>query len=466
MSIAAIDQDGESVTARRIRQTAALLPALLIAYSVLIDPLANLGGETSLDYQGFAVEMKEKSTDLARFFIPPLFAAALFLACAARQASSLWQRATTFWLAAFLGLAVVSCAWARNPEISLTLAVYQTMLCATLALAVATARDADRILAALFWLFVVVVAVNLAFVVTRPPGPIGHPGIYPYKNTLGGSATCGLLFALLFLTRGSRLVRLIALGTALGAVYLLHASDSKTAVAMALAAPVLAFALYGAQQLLRIPILVLLVAGTAAALALLAIGSQLFGFASGDILTLVFGEATFTGRTYVWSFIQSHIADQPILGHGYRGFWGIGPDSPKLRAEIEFIRITGSSHNGFLDNLLDLGIVGFVVCLAFIVSIFQAIQRRTMRPAGLTVFYLAVVLFVIGRNLMESVILWSTFFDNLLFILVGFLAGQDQAMSRQPLRSDEAAASTENSDEVRWRAHGPAPAFLHERRTP
>jgi exopolysaccharide production protein ExoQ len=231
----------------------------------------------------------------------------------------------------------------------------------------------------------------------------------------------------------------VAVVTAVGAVYLLYASESKTAIVLALACPLLAIGLYGLQRLSRIPLLVLMALGAATSAALFVIAAQSLDLRGGDILLLLFGDDNFTGRTHVWSFAWSHIADQPLLGHGFRGFWGIGPESPKLRAEIEFIRITGSAHNGFVDNLLDLGAVGLAVCLAYILSIFQAIQRLTVRPGGVTVFYLTVVFFVIGRNMMESVILWSTFFDNLLFVLVGFLAGQDQRLAAQ-----SASASSPN----------------------
>ena len=148
----------------------------------------------------------------------------------------------------------------------------------------------------------------------------------------------------------------------------------------------------------------------------------------------MFGDETFTGRTHVWSFVWSHIVEQPIFGHGYRGFWGIGPASPKLHAEIQFITITGSAHSGYLDTLLDLGAAGFAVYLVYLFGVLRAVGRIGVRSPASSIFYLSVVIFVLGRNAMESVVLWSTFFDNLCFVLVGFLACLGSSARRESTR--------------------------------
>ena len=69
-----------------------------------------------------------------------------------------------------------SSLWSLDTGTSFNLAVYQIILCASLGLSVWVSRDPKRILKHVFWMFVAVVAVNLAFVVMRPPGPIGHQG--------------------------------------------------------------------------------------------------------------------------------------------------------------------------------------------------------------------------------------------------------------------------------------------------
>ena len=416
---------GQTTDAAWPRRIASALPALLIGWSALIDPLLNLNPVVEIDVGGYTLEGDAKSTLLTRFVIPGLCALALALWTAARSARPLASpRAVALPLAAFLLLAVASSAWALDPATSLTLTIYQILLCTTLALAVAVSGDPGTILKHLFVLFLVVIGVNVLTAAVRPPGPIGHQGIYPYKNTLGSAAACGFLFTAFFVVKGGWLTRAAAVLGSAGAVFLLVVSESKTALALALLAPVLAMALYGISRLLAVNIFALLICGAVLAAALFVIAAQLWSFDGGDVLTLLFGDETFTGRTHVWNFALGHIAERPWLGHGYRSFWGIGPDSPKYSAEIEFVRTIGSSHGGFLDVFLDLGLAGFLLLILFIFGVFTACARTALRPASRTIFYLTVVFYVLGRNAMESVILWSTFFDNLSFVLVGFLALQ------------------------------------------
>ncbi len=414
-----------------VRRIASALPAVLIGYSALIDPLLNLNPVVEVDVGGYALEGEPKSTILTKLVIPGLCALAITLWTAARSARPMVAPGVVMApLAAFFLLALASAAWALDPAPSLTLTIYQILLCTTLALAVAVSGDPGMILKHLFVLFLVVIGVNVLTAVVRPPGPIGHQGIYPYKNTLGSAAACGFLFTCFFVVKGGWPTRVAAVLGSAGAIFLLVISESKTALALAVFAPVLAIALYGASRLAAVNIFAFLIGGTVFAAALVVVAAQFWRFDSGDVLTLLFGDETFTGRTDVWNFAAGHITERPWLGHGYRSFWSIGPDSPKYSAEIEFVRTIGSSHSGFFDVLIDLGLAGFVLLILTIGGVFAACARSGLRPALHTIFYLAVVFYAIGRNAMESVILWSTFFDNLSFVLIGFLALQTERQAR------------------------------------
>ena len=243
------------------------------------------------------------------------------------------------------------------------------------------------------------------------------------------------VFRLFFQFERGLLTKAIACFTATGALALIIASDSKTALALMIMAPAIAISIYLSSRLLAI--------GPAVA-STLVIGlcvsgfvmiSAATGFSVEDLMLVTYGDATFTGRTDIWSFIYTHIQQSPILGNGFRGFWSLGGASPKHGSEIEFIRTIGSGHNGFLDVTLDLGIVGLALLLAMIYAGFRAAGRIDVRPLHITLFYLSMILFSVGRNMMESVILWSTFFDNLSFLLVCFLACYNRpipAMVMQP----------------------------------
>ncbi|MGI9449369.1 MAG: hypothetical protein ACR2QH_01735, partial [Geminicoccaceae bacterium] len=101
--------------------------------------------------------------------------------------------------------------------------------------------------------------------------------------------------------------------------------------------------------------------------------------------------------------------------------------SPKLASENTWVRTIGGGHNGYLDIRLDLGIVGLCLLILFMAISFQTIGKLGSRPLFRSLSYLAVFVFLAFRNTMESTILWSTHFDNLIFLLVCFLACYDEA---------------------------------------
>ncbi len=419
------------------RRFAAVVPAILIAYSVIVDPLINLqpvsgtiGGPRTSDVG--------KSTLLAQLLIPALFVTLGFLATIAPPRGLRGLVPILVPLGAFLGLALASAAWSAVPNRTLVLAIYQILLCTLLTLSVAISGDPDRIFRTIFWVFAVAVAINLLFVLARPPGPIGHQGIYPYKNTLGSAMACAILIALPQIAGNRGFLRFCALATVLCGTVVLLASESKTAIGLVVVAPVAAMTILFLSTRLRLSPASIIIGLLIFAAPALILATQLARVSLSDLLTLTLGDTTFTGRTVIWSFVSSHIEQAPVLGHGYRGFWGIGDLSPKLHSEIEFIRVTGSSHNGFVDITLDLGFAGLTLLL-ILVATTVSLCSRAIDGRGTAFLLLSIVLFVIGRNTMESVILWSTFFDNLLFILAGISAcyllgtGRRAAPDGQPI---------------------------------
>ncbi|MEQ8824548.1 MAG: O-antigen ligase family protein [Filomicrobium sp.] len=401
---------------------AALIPALLIGYSALIDPLINFDLAVGYGFGGVSVGADQKSTFVTQIFMPVILLVSLALAACSsfRPPKELFFAALPGVL--FLALAFASVAWSRDSGNTLTLAIYQSIIFSTLLVSVAVAANPDKILRYLLLMFAVAVAVNLVAVILRPPSPIGHAGIYDHKNTLGGAAGCAFMFGFFHLFRGGFFTRAIALFTVAGALVLTLASYSKTALALVLMAPVLSLGLYVTVRVLRLGVLPVLALFATGLFSLGYIFAHLFRLKMDDIFLAVFGSTSFTGRREIWEFVWDYIAQAPILGNGYRAFWTFDESSPKHSSQIEFIRLTGSSHSGYIDTALDLGLVGVCLLAFLILTVLFMTGRLRVRPVILTLFYMSIVIFVLARNGMESVIMWSTFVDNLCFLLVGFLA--------------------------------------------
>lgn len=116
----------------------------------------------------------------------------------------------------------------------------------------------------------------------------------------------------------------------------------------------------------------------------------------------VFGkDATFSGRTQIWVEVIRSIREHPWIGVGFNSFWG-GPDSPAGPAIRRIGFPCNSGHNGYLDVINTLGIIGFVLLLAMIRRQFADLGRlRRIDPAPAALHF-AILLYVLLVNLTES----------------------------------------------------------------
>jgi exopolysaccharide production protein ExoQ len=85
-------------------------------------------------------------------------------------------------------------------------------------------------------------------------------------------------------------------------------------------------------------------------------------------ITRLFGkDTTFSARTMIWSIIKEHINGAPYLGSGYGAYWtGPTPESPSyVFVQLMYFYPT-EAHNGYLEVVNDVGLVGLVVLLVFL----------------------------------------------------------------------------------------------------
>ena len=112
---------------------------------------------------------------------------------------------------------------------------------------------------------------------------------------------------------------------------------------------------------------------------------------------MLYGDSTFTGRTFIWDFAQSEIARRPLLGWGYQSFWLVGPDAPSVLDAPGWVKVMPNAHNGYYDTMLEMGYVGFALLVIFIIATLHAVGRVADRdPArAWLVLSLALLLFSI-----------------------------------------------------------------------
>ncbi|WP_353809265.1 O-antigen ligase family protein [Agromyces sp. SYSU T00194] len=304
---------------------------------------------------------------------------------------------------AFVGFAALSIAWSAYPWTTVlmvvilagtTVAGIALGLCLTWAEFLRTLADALRwilVLSLLFELWVAIFAggpvlpnfvdyggadVPAAFYWSRDLLFAGGPieGIVANRNLLGMVALLALvLFGIQARTMGYRRDR--AIGWIVLAVVVLALTRSATVLlAAAVVAAALGFAVWARRRSPdgRLPVYLTAAGSLAAAVALVIA-------AWGPLLELLGRSDDATGRLDIWASVRGLIAERPVLGWGWTGYWAPWTppyDGLAVRNGVEYLQ----AHDAWLDVWMQLGILGLVLFALLVLGVllrswFVAVDR-------------------------------------------------------------------------------------------
>jgi O-antigen ligase len=261
---------------------------------------------------------------------------------------------------------------------------------------------------------------NFIFVLFQNPrSDYAYSGYVLGKNALGEFSGIALLMALNEIRHcGSR--RAFGIFIVVVAVLLLSWSNSKTALGLSLFCPLLAGVVLTVRKATRIsPAIVLLSIPLC-----YAVVHSISGFDMTRVSYWLTGDSTFTGRTAIWDFASSEIAQRPLLGWGYKSFWLVGPDAPSVVEAPGWVGDMPNAHSGYYDTTLELGYVGYYLLIAFILATLHAIGRVADVDRGRAWFALTVALYVIIYNYFESVWMRGADFVWVVFVLLAVDIGR------------------------------------------
>jgi exopolysaccharide production protein ExoQ len=155
-----------------------------------------------------------------------------------------------------------------------------------------------------------------------------------------------------------------------------------------------------------------------------------------------------TGRTELWGFTLNMISKRPLLGFGLSGFWmGASEESLSVQSQLGWTPIY--SHNGYLEILLSLGIVGLLLLLVVVGSGIKRVLARVHSNGSIQDMWpIAFFTFFLVHNLAECTILlqncleWSLCVATVIScdaILVGALSTTDEERERSRVPEAEYA---------------------------
>lgn len=320
---------------------------------------------------------------------------------------ALYVMRRNWFVVALVILALVSCVWAAMPALVLRRSI--AVLGATLVGFALTIRfSLEDQLRLMSWVFRIIAVLSLACIFLLPSYGISQSlegvgqwqGVFSHKNGLGSFMALSILveWHRPADTPFSRALKLLAL---LLSGVLLVFSGSLTPL-LALGSTLLftqSFKLLA--QNLRLPLYVI-----ALVVLLITASGVMLLFSESERITDALGRSSdFTGRAEIWSMAVPLVFDRPVYGYGFSGFWGgASPESGQIDRAMGTLIMY--SHNGYLEILLNLGILGFIfvlVCLA--TGFHRAVFRFKLGRSSLDLWPLALLTYVLFHNLGECTIL-------------------------------------------------------------
>jgi O-antigen ligase len=371
-----------------------MMPAFAIFYILLILPF-------------FPDDGKGRPENI--LFWPTLAALVLTLAFLNRSSIDFrfFRSVPIMSLIAYLVFAAASVTWAFSPDYAFSRLVVTVLALIIVVVPYALPARGKYAIPGVYLCYFVALAISAFYVLTTPPSPIGHPGYFTHKQELGLLAAIGIILSSYeIMQRGwRRLVALVSMGLGF---WLVFASESKSALALAIVALSASWLMLMVCKRTRLTPAFIVAAVVVASM-----------FMSNPIERMghrLYGDATLTGRTGIWAFIEYQISHKPWFGWGFHSYYFV-PNSPHNQA-AGYIRDMPSSHSGYLELKLETGRIGYWIFLVFIYSSLHLIERvRRVDPVRAWL-YLSVELFAVLINLLDSSWLVLTHFWLLYIIVV------------------------------------------------
>ena len=230
-------------------------------------------------------------------------------------------------------------------------------------------------------------------------------GLTYQKNQFGILASIGAVFWLhALLTREAKPLK-AALGTALSVVCLLLSRSSTSLLSTVLTTAFMLVLLFLPGSLRRyMPLIV----GTFASVVVIYALAVLNLVPALDVILtpitdLVGKDLTFSNRSAIWLIIKEHIDASPLLGSGYGAYWtGPVPSSPSYEFLARMNFYPTESHNGYIEIANDLGFVGLLGCLGYLIWFVRDSLRLMLVQRNQAVLYLCIFFQQAIGNLSES----------------------------------------------------------------
>jgi exopolysaccharide production protein ExoQ len=314
---------------------------------------------------------------------------------------------------ALVSFLLLSAVWSIDPSTTVRRGVvYLWFVIGTIG--VVGSLDGDEAMDLLGLVLALCAAASIVLLVISPsnalmPDSSGLRGIFPHKSVFGQVMAIGALVSLHTIRTSHSRRRLSKIGALILFTGLTFWSKSSTAILMIFAfcavnGVITIFRLGNIGRIVGVFLIIFLVPA-----------AGIVAWDQNTLLETIGKDPTLTGRTELWSYLLNDIGQRPMLGWGFRAFWsGKNPAVWEIQAVVGWVAY--SAHNGLLEILLDVGIVGSALfLLLWARNVVLALQRMNTAAKELAISSLLVCGGVLLNGITEPVltdpgVLTSAFF--------------------------------------------------------
>ena len=215
-------------------------------------------------------------------------------------------------------------------------------------------------------------------------------GVFAHKNILSRSIGLAIIFQIVYIFdyKKNNYTTVIAIGSIVLSILLMYFANGKTGILGVF------FTIFLVYPLLRFKYLfdrfkntkwTIIISSFVISIILIFIISTNMLL----IINAVGGNETLTGRVLLWPLVLEMINESLYFGYGFKAFW----DSSAAFEILNFINwLPPHAHNGYLDILLDFGIIGLFL---FILIIFKILikSRQILKYGNNEVIIFLLILF-------------------------------------------------------------------------
>jgi len=126
---------------------------------------------------------------------------------------------------------------------------------------------------------------------------------------------------------------------------------------------------------------------------------------TNDLVQTTTGDSTLTGRTELWGLVLEYIYESPIVGMGFESFWLIGENASALTGIGGWVDHVFQAHNGYLDVVLTLGVVGLAALLLFLAAPILDSTKLKDSPFAIVAIFYSLWAYGVFVNVVESSLL-------------------------------------------------------------